>query len=142
MKLKWDSLEQDPREDTWKHWTSAVLLDDEIRHYARQRNYPLIHPFNEENLKPARYQLTLGPEAKVGGELLRISKDNPLIIPPHQVAIVRTEETLNLPRFLIARWNLTVDMVYRACYGLVLYKLILVGLGIYLAPFITYQTIT
>ena len=113
MKLEWDSLERDPRKDTWEHWTGAVLLDDEIKHYASHPEYPLIHPFNEKNLKPARYQLTLGSEAKVGGTLERIDKDHPLIIQPHQVAIVRTQETLNLPRFLIARWNLTVDMVYR-----------------------------
>jgi hypothetical protein len=28
------------------------------------------------------------------------------------VAVVRTAEQLNIPRFLIARWNLTVDMAY------------------------------
>ena len=113
MTPTWDSLEEDPRQDVWNSWPGAVLLDDEIRSYASHATYPLIHPFNEENLKPARYQLTLGPEAKVGGRVVRIDENNPLIIPPHQLAIVRTCETLNLPRFLIARWNLSVSMVYR-----------------------------
>ena len=111
--LKWDSLEEDPRSDIWKCWPGAVLLDDEIKYYANHPKYPLISPFCDENLKPARYLLTVGCEARVGGKTVRIDKDNPLIIPPHQVAIVCTRETLNLPRFLIARWNLTVEMVYR-----------------------------
>ena len=109
----WESLEEDPREEVWNSWPGAVLLDDEIRYYAECTDYRLIDPFVKDNLKPARYQLTLGPEARVGGKTVRIDKNNPLVIPPHQVAIVRTREKLNLPRFLIARWNLTVGMVYR-----------------------------
>ena len=113
MTTQWESLEEDPRPEVWDAWPGAVLLDDEIKYYATHPQYRLIDPFVEANLKPARYQLTLGSEAKVGGKTVRIDAKNPLEIPPHQVAIVRTHETLNLPRFLIARWNLTVDMVYR-----------------------------
>ena len=113
MAADWDALEKDPRPPEWGSWPGAVLLDDEITYYAERPQYPLICPFNRSNLKPARYQLTLGPEAKVGGKVVRIDKDNPLMIPPHQVAIVRSAETIRLPRFLIARWNLTVGMVYR-----------------------------
>ena len=111
--LKWDSLNEDPRPEVWDSWSGAVLLDDEIKYYASHPKYPLISPYCDDNLKPARYLLTVGSEARVGGKTIRIDKDNPLIIPPHQVAIVRTRETLNLPRFLTARWNITVDMVYR-----------------------------
>ena len=113
MATGWDALEEDRRPPVWASWPGAVLLDDEIAHYAEDPNYPLINPFNTGNLKPARYQLTLGPEAKVGGKVVKIDKDNPLVIPPHQVALVRSAETIRLPRFLIARWNLTVGMVYR-----------------------------
>ena len=113
MADSWESLENDPRQVEWSSWPGAVLLDDEIRYYASHPDYPLITPFDEANLKPARYQLTLGPEARVGGKTMPIDEKNPLVIPPHQVAIVRTMETINLPRFIIARWNLTVDMVYR-----------------------------
>ena len=34
------------------------------------------------------------------------------MIPPHQVAIVRSAETIRMPRFLVGRWNLTVGKVY------------------------------
>ena len=113
MKLRWDSMESDPRQEVWQAWQGAVLLDDEIKYYSTSHEQALISPFDEANLKPARYQLTLGPEARVGGRTVRIDEDNPLTIAPHQVAIVRTYETLNLPRFLIGRWNLTVEAVYK-----------------------------
>ena len=113
MTLEWKSLEKDPRTKVWESWPGAVLLDDEIRCYARHKEYPLIKPFCEANLKPARYILTLGGQAKVGGKLVKVDKDNPLTIKAHQVAIVQTREVLNIPRFLIARWNLSIDMVYR-----------------------------
>ena len=113
MANNWESLEEDPRQEVWETWPGAVLLDDEIEYYSSRPEYPLISPFNKENLKPARYQLSLGPEARVGGKTVNIDKQRPLTIPPHQVAIVRSYETINLPRFLIARWNLKVDMVYR-----------------------------
>ena len=109
----WKSLEEDPRQEVWDAWPGAVLLDDEIKYYATKVTPCLISPFNEDNLKPARYQLTLGSEAIVGGKTVHIDEDHPLVIEPHQAAIVRTQEELNLPRFLIARWNLTVDMVYK-----------------------------
>ena len=113
MTLERKSLEEDPREEVWKSWPGAVLLDDEIRYYAKQEEYPLIKPFCEDNLKPARYILTLGGEAKVDGKIVTIDKDNPLTIKAHQVAIVRTREELNIPHFLVPRWNLSVGMVYR-----------------------------
>jgi deoxycytidine triphosphate deaminase len=108
----WESLEEDPRPEVWSSWPGAVLLQDEIRFYSQHPKYPLIQPFEEKNLKPARYQLTLGDEARIGGKRHPIGSNRPLIIEPHQVAIVKTREHLNIPRFLIARWNLTVDRVY------------------------------
>lgn len=105
-------LEQDPEFPLWQNWTGPVLLSNEIKRYCNSTP-PLIDPFDPDNLKPARYQLTLGPEAILGGgDIFSVSDNKPLVIPAHQVAIVRTNEILNLPRFLIARWNLTVGMVY------------------------------
>lgn len=109
----WQSLEEDPNFPKWENWNGAVLLDNEIRRYCLDPAHPLIKPFQPKHLKPARYQLTLGGEARINGKVREISKDRPLVIKPHQVAIVRTLEELNIPRFLIARWNLRVDMVYR-----------------------------
>src|SRR5439155_17036605 len=90
----------------------AVLLSDEIEYYANLANLPLIAPFDRDNLQPASYKLTLGSRARVGGEDFVVNEENPLRLPPHDVAVVTTFETLRIPRFLIARWNLRVRMVY------------------------------
>ena len=105
-------LEQDPQFPEWQNRTGAVLLSDEIERYCNGSS-PMIAPFDPDNLKPARYQLTMGPQAILGGATIPVDDNNPLVIPPHQVAIVRTHEILTLPRFLIGRWNLTVDKVYQ-----------------------------
>ena len=105
-------LEEDLNFPNWQGWPGAVLLSNEIERFCNA-SPPLIDPFDPDNLKPARYQLTLGATAILGGQTITVQPDKPLEIPPHQVAIVRTYEILNLPRYLIARWNLTVGMVYK-----------------------------
>src|SRR6266702_3666709 len=92
----------------------AVLLSDQIEYYCDGNNLdpPLIENFSSENLKPARYNLRLGEEAHIEGKWVKIDAEHPLILQPHQVAVVKTFEEINLPRFLIGRWNLRVDMVY------------------------------
>ena len=101
--------------------SGAILLSDQIHYYINELNPPLLHnPHGKhiserelvECLDAASYKLRLGDEAHVGGEWVRVSADNPLVIPAHQVAVVKTHEDVNLPRFLIARWNLRVKWVY------------------------------
>lgn len=99
----------------------AVLLSDQIQYYIEHLRPPLLQNPGGKNISPkeldncldaASYKLRLGDEAHVGGEWVRISEDRPLVIPAHQVAVVKTHETVNIPRFLIARWNLRVQWVY------------------------------
>jgi deoxycytidine triphosphate deaminase len=93
----------------------GVLTSDEIEYCVNA--FKLLDPFDKKLLRrPARYMLTLGEDYAIGGELLKLRDEhgsNELKIPPFQVAIVSTKETLNLPRFLIARWNLDIELVYR-----------------------------
>ena len=114
----------DPLNDSRRNagaYSGAILLSDQIHYYISELNPPLLHnPDGEqisereldECLDAASYKLRLGDEAHVGGEWVRISADKPLVIPAHQVAVVKTHEDVNLPRFLIARWNLRVKWVY------------------------------
>ena len=105
-------------EDPWPNeWPGAVLPAQAIEAYSDEQRipqpHPLIKPFDRKLLRAARYELRLGDEAHVGGAPLRLNEDNPfLILKPHQVAVVKTHEFLRIPRFLIARWNLRVRMVY------------------------------
>jgi deoxycytidine triphosphate deaminase len=85
-----------------------------IEHYATK--YRLIEPFQKENLKPASYKLTIGDEYSVGGQINKVSSISPnnfVKIPPFEVAIIKTKERLNLPVFLIGRWNIQVTRAYQ-----------------------------
>ncbi len=108
-------LRRDPRDEVWANWHGAVLLRDEIREYCK--NDPkLIDPFVDDKkfLKPASYHLRLGNRCRVDGEDRNLSAGDPVLkIPPHGIAVVRTLEKVNIPGFLIARWNLKVKKVYK-----------------------------
>ncbi len=106
-----DILEEDQRKSRGG-WHGAVLLSDEIEYYSTKVVPPLIDPFHQEHLRAARYNLTLGSHARLGGVDVVIAENAPLKIAPYQMAIVSTYEKLNLPRFLIARWALKVSSVY------------------------------
>jgi len=95
----------------------AVLLKADIEKLCvkdeDQTHLPLIDPLEEAGLKPASYKLRLGSRCWVKEEPCWLTKVQPkLEIPPHGIAIVSTYEWLNIPGFLIARWNLRVSKVY------------------------------
>jgi deoxycytidine triphosphate deaminase len=91
---------------------SGVLLSDEITYYAE--NHHLIEPFDRANLKPAGYELTVGDEYFLSGEFHQIGPNDisKITIPSFEVAVLKTGETLCLPRYLIARWNIKVKHAY------------------------------
>ena len=121
---KADPPVNDPLNDSRRNagaYSGEILLSDQIHYYINELNPPLLHNPDgkqisekelDECLDTASYKLRLGDEAHVGGEWVRVSADKPLVIPAHQVAVVKTHEDVNLPRFLIARWNLRVKWVY------------------------------
>ena len=99
----------------------TILLSDQIQFYIENLDPPLVHNPDKKEINPdelkecldaASYKLRLGNEAHLGGKWRRVSEKEPLVIPAHQVAVVKTYEAVNLPRFLIARWNLRVKWVY------------------------------
>lgn len=93
--------------------TVGVLLSDEIEYYVNK--YKMIDPFKRENLKPAAYELTVGDEYSRGGERGKLCDEpgkNKIEIPPFEVVIIKTNERINLPRFIIARWNIRVRWAY------------------------------
>ena len=73
----------------------------------------MIDPFEELNLKPAGYELSIGDEYILGGERKTLTKDGEIRIPPFNVVVIKTAETINLPRYLIARWNVRVKWAYQ-----------------------------
>jgi deoxycytidine triphosphate deaminase len=92
---------------------TGVLLSDQIRDYAV--NGRMIEPFKSSKLKPAAYELSVGSLYSVGGKTHRLSQQSPtdeIVIKPFEVVIIQTLERLNLPIFLIARWNVRVKWAY------------------------------
>lgn len=103
-----------PKEDSEKEGEPGVLLSDQIERYVEE--FKLIDPLNPGNLKPAGYELTIGNDYALGGERKTLSEttnETEIKIPPFEVAIVSTRERVNLPRFLVGRWSLRVEWVYK-----------------------------
>jgi hypothetical protein len=98
----------------------GVLLSDHIRRYSEQ--FDLISPFDVESLRPAGYDLRVGSNYSIRGERKALNEGMEFEIGPYQVAVIETFETLNLPRFLIGRWNIRVKHAYKGCCGLAEHK--------------------
>jgi deoxycytidine triphosphate deaminase len=102
-----------PKDD--KHFPfTGVLLSDAIKKCCD--DFALITPFSEQNLKPANYKLTIGDEYALRGRIKNLSDtpgDNELTIDPYEVVILKTREIVNMPPFLIARWNIQVSKAYK-----------------------------
>jgi len=115
LKTDPEKLKMDPDPEIWERWQGAVLLKDEIRRYCKEP-IKLIIPFEDkpEFLKPSSYHLRLGNKYRVNGVDFELSDNNRILkIPRHGIAIVRTLEWVNIPGFLIGRWNLKVKVVYK-----------------------------
>lgn len=89
----------------------GVLLSDEIAYYATR--YRMIDPFIPANLKPAGYELTVGKVYAMNGEYGDLTDGQTIVIEPFAVVVIQTLETLNLPNFLIARWNVRTRWAYQ-----------------------------
>lgn len=99
-----------PERDTREAAPIGVLLSDEIKYYVDA--FDMIRPFVPENLKPAGYELTIGNEFVLEGQKQDLKEDGKIRVPSFSVVVIKTAETLNLPRFLIARWNIRVHWAY------------------------------
>ena len=99
-------------DDERAHAGNGVLLSDAIEHYSGEP-FQLISPFKREYLRPAGYDLRVGDNYAKDGKPYRLTVGNDLTIEPYQVAVIQTLETLNLPSFLIGRWNIRVGLAYR-----------------------------
>jgi deoxycytidine triphosphate deaminase len=90
----------------------GVLRSDRIKHYCKE-NCKLIDPSDVEFLRPAGYDLRVGFHYAIGGEAKTLNYGETVTIGPYQVAVIQTLETLNIPEFLIGRWNIRVGLAYK-----------------------------
>jgi deoxycytidine triphosphate deaminase len=115
-----------PLEDMPSELLPGVLYSNWIRYFCDEKNVPsesrLIHVFDEDKMHCAGYKLSVGDEYYLGDRHYclpsyeyapKSETSDWLEIPPFQVAVVKTQEVLCIPRFLIARWNLVVKLAYK-----------------------------
>ena len=89
---------------------SGVLLSDRIRRYCTQ--YQLVWPYDDKQLRPAAYSLSVGRNYSILGKPGALNDGMSLTIEPYQVAIIETYETINMPVYLIGRWNVRTKKAY------------------------------
>ncbi|NQT19271.1 MAG: hypothetical protein HQ592_06170, partial [Planctomycetes bacterium] len=90
----------------------GMLAADCIKYYVD--HVTMIDPFVSERLKPASYELTLGPYYRFEGQDRYLTRESPsLRIPPNSIVIVAMWERLLLPHYIAARFNLSIDLIYQ-----------------------------
>ncbi|MCG3112051.1 MAG: hypothetical protein MCM46_09555 [Candidatus Manganitrophus sp. SB1] len=97
--------------------STGLLLSDRIIFYREKVN--LIHPFDLNYVEPASYTLHAGGEyliytegkKRVSGILDEGKLE--IEIPPNGLIYIRFMEYVNIPAYMIARFNLRVKQVYR-----------------------------
>jgi deoxycytidine triphosphate deaminase len=110
-----------PDEDTLTEWYwrdpepgfQGMISSDRILayHYKVGR---MIRPFQEKNLKPASYEMTLGPLYVMNGRRGILSDTRrKLIIEPNSIAFVSMREQILLPHWLVGRFDLSINFIYQ-----------------------------
>jgi len=89
---------------------TGVLLSDEIEFYCK--HYRLVDPYKRDNIMAASYELRVGLKYSVGGKPYTLTLGDKLTIPRFEVAVIEILETLNMPDFLIGRWNIRTRWAY------------------------------
>lgn len=104
------TVEEDPQGRT-----GNVLLSDEIEALC-QPKFRMIDPFERAMLRPASYRLRVGEQYWKGNKMGTLGSESgqtEVQISPGEMVVLRTQETINLPRYVIARWNMKTDLVYK-----------------------------
>jgi len=94
----------------------GLLLSDRIMFYCKNVN--LIWPNDETYVEPASYTLHAGREYLIATrpglvESRKFEEDDKVIIPRNGLIYIRFLEEVNIPHYMIARFNLRVTQVYR-----------------------------
>jgi deoxycytidine triphosphate deaminase len=111
-------------EDTWTPpaalWVdpfpefTGMLSSDLILAYQAALDNRFIAPFDKDNLKPAAYELTLGPVYYVNGVRRVLDHDDPwLTIPRNSIVFVSMQERLVIPHYIAARFDLAIEFIYQ-----------------------------
>jgi deoxycytidine triphosphate deaminase len=91
-----------------------MLSSDLIEYYQHMLEDTLIDPFDRSRLKPASYELTLGPHFYHDGERQSLTEqDRWLTLPKNSIVFVSMNERIMLPHYLAARFDLAIEFIYQ-----------------------------
>jgi deoxycytidine triphosphate deaminase len=91
--------------------SGAVLLSDQIDFLASKVG--LVHPFSAKLLRPAAYDIRVGSAYYVDDKRKELDEHEGFAIPANGLVYVRTLEEFRIPYYLVARYSLRVQQVYR-----------------------------
>lgn len=103
---------EDPRRDDPAR--KGMLLSNEIEWFC-ERRILIEDKYSVARIRPASYTLTIGPEyvdSKGHRQKLKGERDT-FYMDPNSIVYVSTAESLNLPYYIAARFNLRVKWVYK-----------------------------
>ena len=107
-------------EDFWmdpdQESVPGLLLSDRIKFYREKVN--LIYPFDDKFLEPASYTLHAGGEYLIHDEAGKrnsgmLELGGKVTITPNGLIYIRFLEEVNIPHYMITRFNIRVKQVYR-----------------------------
>jgi deoxycytidine triphosphate deaminase len=92
----------------------GMLLSDQIKKFC-EKKLLIAEGYEETRLRPAAYTLTIGPEYRDAfGKPGTLTEQNRWYeMPPNSIVFVSIAESLDLPHYIAARFNLRVDWVYK-----------------------------
>jgi deoxycytidine triphosphate deaminase len=104
---------EDPNKDASR---KGLLLSNEIERFCKKGF--LIEDYSPERVRPASYTLTIGPDyVDSGGRIQKMGQDDKepgyFYMEPNSIVYVSSAESLNLPFYIAARFNLRVKWVYK-----------------------------
>lgn len=89
----------------------GVLLSDAIAFYIEKAN--LIEDHDFESIKAASYALRLGAIYYQDGKFGKLKGGETLILKSNSLTFVSMLERVNLPLYMIGRFNLKIDLIYQ-----------------------------
>jgi deoxycytidine triphosphate deaminase len=99
-------------EDPMPDWQG--MLSSDLIAYYHQATGGLIEPWDLSRLKPAAYELTLGPNYLLGRDRDSLRPERPwLTIPPNSIVFVSMEQQIRLPHYMVARFDLAIEFIYQ-----------------------------
>src|SRR5205807_4839102 len=93
----------------------GMLLSNQIHRFATEAHLLIAENYVETRLQPAAYTLTVGSKyVDSNGKRGELSKKDPsFVMEQNSIVYVSTEEILDLPYYIAARFNLRVTWVYK-----------------------------